>query len=496
VPKAPSSEYNRKRKLDETPEPAARFRGDVDPGRAKPGDSFVIHQHHATRLHFDLRLEMLNGRTPVLVSWAVPKGLPRRKGKGALAIHVEDHPFDYGGFSGTIPAGNYGAGEVRIFDAGTYEMLEQKKGNLRFRLRGERLQGIYRLVETRREGGKDQWLAFLSADERPEPQPRPSLAPMLATLVGEAFDDDEWAFEPKWDGIRAAAVCDEETKFISRNDKDITVAYPELHKLHEQMVALDAVVDGEICAFEDGVPSFEKLQSRMHVRGPGEIQRLMKAVPVAYIAFDLLYLDGHDLTKRPYTERRALLEAALVTTPQFQLSPFTVGDGLALFEVAKERALEGIVAKRLTSRYEAGKRSKSWLKVKTTFEADVVIAGWSVGEGRRAGGLGALISAVYDGSRLRYVGGVGTGFTDKTMEMLEERLRPLASDEAPFTREEMKGKPELRRANWVRPELVAVIEFRQLTSAGKLRAPSFKGLRDDKGPSECTYASLLEAAAK
>ena len=496
MPETAGSAYNRKRKLDETPEPAASFRGDVDPGRAKPGDSFVIHQHHATRLHFDLRLEMFNGKTPVLVSWAVPKGLPRRKGKGTLAIHVEDHPFEYGGFSGSIPKGNYGAGEVRIFDAGTYEMLEQKEGNLRFRLHGRRLQGIYRVVRTREQGGKEQWLAFLSADERPDAAPVPPLAPMLATLVTEPFDDDEWAFEPKWDGIRAAAVCDEETKLISRNNKDITVAYPELHKLHEQTVALDAVVDGEIVAFDDGVPSFEKLQSRMHVRGAAEIQRLMKQVPVAYIAFDLLYLDGADLRNRPYDERRELLEQSLVTTPQYQLSPQTVGEGKALFEVAREQALEGIVGKRLTSRYETGKRSKSWLKVKTTFDADVVIAGWSVGEGRRTGGLGSLAMAVYDGPRLRYVGGVGTGFTDKTLTMVEKHLRPLATDDAPFTREEMKGKPELRRAQWVRPELVAVIEFRQLTAAGKLRAPSFKGLRDDKEPKECTFDALRQAAGK
>ena len=494
--KSSKSTYNRKRRFDETPEPAASFRGDVDPGRAKPGESFVIHQHHATRLHFDLRLEMFNGRTPVLVSWAVPKNVPRRKGKGALAIHVEDHPFEYGGFSGSIPAGNYGAGEVRIFDRGTYEVLEQKEGNVRFRLHGERLQGVYRLVRTREEGGKEQWLAFLSEDERPKPDPLPPLAPMLATLVPDPFDDDDWAFEPKWDGIRAAAVCNEETKLVSRNDKDITVAYPELHKLHEQLVAIDAVVDGEIVAFDDGIPSFEKLQSRMHVRAPAEIQRLMKLIPVAYVAFDLLYLDGRDLRSRPYTERRELLEQALVTTPQYQLSPNTIGEGLALFEVAREQALEGIVAKRLESRYETGKRSKSWLKVKTTFDADVVIAGWTVGEGRRAGGLGGLVMAVYDEDRLRYVGGVGTGFTDKTRAMVEERLRALESDEVPFTREELKGKPELRHARWVRPELVAVIEFRQLTSTNKLRAPSFKGLRDDKEPTGCTLEALQESAGK
>ena len=493
----PRSDYNRKRKLDETPEPAASFKGDVDPGRAKPGESFVIHQHYATRLHFDLRLEMLNGSTPVLVSWAVPKGLPRNKGKGTLAIHVEDHPFEYGTFAGSIPKGNYGAGEVRIFDAGTYEMLDQKEGNLRFRLHGERLQGVYRLVRTRMEGGKEQWLAFLSKDERPEYEPKPPLAPMLATLIPEPFDDDDWAFEPKWDGVRAAAVCDEETKFISRNNRDITVAYPELHDLHKQLVALDAIVDGEIVAFEGGVPSFEKLQSRIHVRGAADIKRLMQQIPVAYVAFDMTYLDGRDLTGLPYEQRRELLERALVTTNTFQLSPRVQGDGIALFEAAKNQGLEGIVAKKLSSRYEGGaKRAKNWLKVKTTFEADVIIIGTSKGEGTRDGTFGSLIMGVYDGDRLRHIGSVGTGFSGKSLETLTKKIRPLRTDENPLTPEELKAKPELKRAHWVRPELVAVVEFRQLTSAGKLRVGSFKGLREDKDPKECTYDELVRAAGR
>lgn len=492
--KRTASTYNRKRRFDETTEPAATFSGDVDPGRARPGESFVIHQHYATRLHFDLRLEMFNGRTPVLVSWAVPKGIPRRKGKGVLAIHVEDHPFEYGSFSGSIPEGNYGAGEVRIFDDGTYEVLEQKEGNLRFRLHGKRLQGVFRLVRTREEKGKEQWLAFLSEDERPEPDPRPSLVPMLATLIDKPFDDDDWAFEPKWDGIRAVALCGEDTQLISRNAKDVTVAYPELQDLHLRLVGVDAILDGEIVAFEDGVPSFEKLQGRMHVRSESQIQQLMKTIPVAYVAFDLLYLDGNDLTNRTYADRRALLDECIVPSKWLHLSPAVEGDGTALFEAARAQGLEGIVAKRLNSHYEH-KRTKSWLKVKTTYEADVVIAGWNEGGGKRSGVLGSLVLAVYDGERLRFVGGVGTGFTERTLTLTQRELVPLEVDEAPFTREEMKGKPELRHAHWVRPEKVAVIEFRQLTGAGKLRAPSFKGLRTDKDPTECTMDELRRVAA-
>ncbi len=500
-----SSTYNRKRKLDETPEPVASFDGDVDPGRAKPGNTFVIHQHHATRLHFDLRLEMFNGATPVLVSWAVPKNLPLEKGKPRLAIHVEDHPFEYGSFSGSIPDDNYGAGHVRIFDNGTYEVLKREPGKLTFRLDGKRLQGSWTMSHrSTNKAGKEEWLIFLKSDDRPPPEPRPPLAPMLATLVAEPFDDDAWAFEPKWDGVRTFAVCDEETQLVSRNQRDITVAYPELAKMQDQLVAIDAIVDGEIVAFENGVPSFEKLQSRIHVRDPRDIERLTKQIPVAIVLFDIVFLDGRDLTALPYTERREILEATVVPTQHVQVSPAIGGTGTQLFEAARAQALEGIVAKRCDSRYEIGKRSKAWLKIKTTFEADVVIAGWNEGGGHRSGHLGSLICAAYDsgadprtprdGEGLRYVGNVGTGFTQATMTMLEERLRPLVTDDVPFPREMLKGKPELRHAHWVRPELVAVAEFRQLTSAGKLRAPSFKGLRDDKSPAECTFEELRRAA--
>lgn len=302
---------------------------------------------------------------------------------------------------------------------------------------------------------------------------------MLASLVTEPFDDEKWAFEPKWDGIRAAAVVtSKETRLISRNGNDVTVAYPELANL--KIKAKDAILDGEICAFDGGVPSFQKLQMRMHVRAPSEIERLRKAIPVVYIVFDLLRLDGKDLTKKTYAERRALLDKALKPNKTLQISPMTVGEGTALFEAARKQNLEGIVAKRLDSRYEPG-RSKAWLKVKTTFEADVVVAGWRHG--------GTVVSAVYDGDHLRYTGGVGTGYTQKSLAMLRERYAELATDEPnfPVTR-------EFRDVHWIRPELVAMVEFRQLTGDGKLRAPSFKGLRDDKSPRECTWDELKSAA--
>jgi bifunctional non-homologous end joining protein LigD len=197
---------------------------------------------------------------------------------------------------------------------------------------------------------------------------------------------------------------------------------------------------------------------------------------------------------KPYRERRAILEKTVKKTKALQLSPMVVGDGTTLFEAAKQQHLEGIVAKKLDAPYEPGKRSKAWLKMKTVYDADVVIAGWSQGEGRRAGELGSLVMAAYDGDRLRYVGGVGTGFTDRTLREVQEALVPLATEAVPFTSQELRGKPALRRAHWVRPELVAIIEFRELTGDFKLRQPSFKGFRDDKSPAECTLEELKRAA--
>lgn len=485
------AEYEEKRRFDETPEPAGRsVENDVDPLAAPTGDTFVIQQHYATRLHHDVRLEMLSGDIPVLVSWAVPKQLPRIRGEKHLAIRTEDHPFEYGTFEGYIPEGNYGAGEVRIFDHGTYEMVERTEDRITFHLDGERLQGRYHLVKTGNEDGREQWLALLSEDMRPQAQERPPLRPMLATLTEEAFDDPEWSFEPKWDGIRALAVCNTETRLVSRNGNNVTAGYPELQRLHERLVALDAIVDGEIVAFEDGRPSFQQLQGRMHVRDPKRLEHLTRQIPVVFMAFDLIYLDGVDLTGDALTERRRLLEEAVVVSEHLQLSPVVQGSGRALFDAAREQSLEGIVAKRSDSTYQPGKRARSWLKVKVIFDADVVIVGWSEGEGRREGGIGSLVMAVFDDGELRYVGNVGTGFDHATLQQTGRQLRPLATDSSPLPRDAVRSHPELRNAHWVEPELVATVEHRQLTGAGKLRAPAFKRWRDDKEPRECTFDQL------
>lgn len=493
--------YRQKRSFDKTPEPEPAVDGNVDPGKARPGETFMIHQHHARRLHFDLRLEMLNGPTPVLVSWAVPNNLPLHKGKPHLAVHVEDHPFEYGKFSGTIPAGEYGAGEVRIFDKGTYTVDEQEPGKLTITLNGERLQGTWHLVRTRRsESGQDEWLAMLRENRRPEPEPPPAIEPMMATLVRDPFDDDGWIFEPKWDGVRTLAVCGfEATQLISRRGNDVTATYPEFASLHNRVVGIDAIVDGEIVAMEAGRPSFERLQSRINLQNTRDIERATKQIPVTFIAFDILYLDGRSLVDLPIEERKEILEEVIVVNDRVQVSPYVGGDGTTLFEAAKARNLEGIVAKKLGSLYRPGRRAREWLKVKTVRDADLVVGGYTAGEGSRSKTFGSLLVGAYDSEGLRFVGSVGTGFSDKTLAALLPSLQEIESDDMPFVLDPRKlptgnfGKP-IKNPRWVEPCLVARVEFRELTSQGRLRAPSFKGFTTDKPVEDCTFAEL-EAAA-
>ena len=492
-------DYRAKRSFDKTPEPPPEVAGDVDPGTAPPGESFVIHQHHARRLHFDLRLEMMNGKTPVLVSWAVPKNLPVVEKEKHLAVHVEDHPFEYGSFSGTIPAGEYGGGEVRIFDEGTYEVLEQEPGKLTFRLHGKRMRGVWHLIQTKRNEGRD-WLVWLRIDERPEADPLPTLSPQMATLAREAFDDDQWLFEPKWDGVRALAACGvDETMLVSRNRRDITATYPELADIHKQLVAIDAVVDGEIVAMEGGRPSFERLQSRINLQNPHDIKRAVKATPVTYVAFDLLYLDGRSLLDEPLEKRKELLEELIVPTELIQVSPVSEGEGTALAAAARSAQLEGIVAKKKGCPYRPGKRVKDWLKIKVTHDIDVVVGGWSKGEGNRADSFGALLVGAYDDGELRFMGSVGTGFNQETIAQVLELLHDCETDDVPFKggKEALQSAGKMNRVrdpHFVEPILVAKVEFRELTSAGKLRAPSFKGLRADRKAEEVTFAEI-EAVA-
>ena len=249
------------------------------------------------------------------------------------------------------------------------------------------------------------------------------------------------------------------------------MAYPELAGLHTRLVAVDAWLDGEIVAFEDGVPSFQKLQGRMHLRDSARVELLAKKEPVVFMAFDLLYLDGRSLIDLPLSERRRLLEETVVPSERLQVSPAIVGDGVALFAAASDQNLEGIVAKRLDSPYVPGARSTTWLKIKTVFDADAVVVGWTEGGGTRLGTLGALLLAMYDEGELRYVGNVGTGFNEAILDQLMQRLTQLPEAKPPFATELFRERPELRKAHWVDPQIVATIEYRQVTAAGRLRGP-------------------------
>jgi bifunctional non-homologous end joining protein LigD len=458
--------------LPEGPHPA----GLTEVAPLVEGRRFTIQQHHARRLHHDVRFE----QDGVLVSFAVPKRLPEEPGVRHLAVNTEDHPLDYLTFSGSIPAGEYGGGAVRLFDLGTYEPLEVADGKLTVRLHGSRYQGAeYHLFRTRDR----DWLVILGGKvSLPQPAPPPTYEPMMAVLTAEPFDDDEWLFEVKWDGHRCLANLGQATRLTSRTRRDMTAQFPELIDMHRQLAARNAVVDGEIVALDrDGRPSFERMQDRFH-RTPEELARNKGRVPVQFLAFDLLWLDGQPLLELPLRERRARLEEVLVETRDIRLSQVVEGAGTAFFEQVKALKLEGIVAKRAASPYRPGTRSADWRKIKALCLQDCVIVGWTPGKGGRAATLGSLLLAVYDDGRLRYAGNVGTGFTHAFLADLLDRLQELQVPKPMF--EGFEGTPRPRGARFVRPELVCEVEYLRWTEDNKLRASSFKGLRPDKPPTD------------
>ena len=473
-------EYLKKRDLSATPEPG--------PTEAiATGNSFVIQKHRATRLHYDTRLE----RDGVLVSWAVPKGLPVRKGDKRLAVHTEDHPLEYGSFEGVIPEGHYGAGPVRIFDSGTFDELEWTDTKVSFRLHGKRYRGAeFHLVKTRTD-----WLVFLSRPEELDiGRPPPAYVPMLAEGGYQAFDDPGWRFEPKLDGVRTLIYVDlDSTRLVSRRGRDQTAQYPELATAHEYVTTTTGVLDGEIVALDDGKPSFELLQQRINLSSKNDIERARRKIPVAVFLFDLLYLDGEDLTDRPLEERRAMLEPLVVPGHRVLTTMYVDGQGKPLAQAAREQGFEGVVAKKLGSRYQSGRRTSDWRKVKLLNRQDCVILGWTPGTGSRSKTFGALLVGAYDEGKLRWIGQVGTGFTDRMLADLMSRLEPLRC------KDPAADDPELRRvkgACFVEPTLVCEVEFLQMTSAGKLRAPSYKGLRTDKAPEDCVLERPKKAPAR
>ncbi len=457
-------EYERKRNRGATPEPFGGDERGEDP-------IFVVQRHDARRLHYDLRLE----RDGALASWAVPKGIPLETGQRHLAVHVEDHPLDYAGFEGEIPAGQYGAGTVEIWDRGTYELVEEKRdGGLTVRLDGERLQGVWTLVPAKLDGDERNWLLVRKREDgTPAPRARRQYAPMLATLADTVPTADGWLYEVKWDGYRAiASVGGGEAVLTSRRGNDLTERFAAVARSLERSVRTpDCVLDGEVCALdEQGRASFSVMQ-----QGSG---------PLVYYVFDVLEVDGKPMTELPLNQRRERLAALLDAQGEVVRLSEAFADGEALYQAAEAQELEGIVAKRADSRYQPGRRTRDWLKVKTHLEQEFVIAGYTKGKGRRAGRLGSLVLGVMRAGELAYAGNVGTGFTEEEIERLVSLLRPLERPTAPFV--EVPAMPKVRKADvvWVEPRLVAEVGFAQWTHDGHLRAPVYKGLREDKEPYE------------
>jgi bifunctional non-homologous end joining protein LigD len=600
-------EYKRKRRFEETPEPPPKV-------EKKGGHRFVVQKHRATRLHFDFRLEM----DGVLKSWAVPKGPSLDPADKRLAMQVEDHPVSYFDFEGTIPEGNYGAGTVMVWDLGTWEPLSPQpvkgkyvpgteaeaaamlqKGDLKFRLHGQRLKGDFALIHmrARRPGSKGtEWLMIKKHDEfavegydieqydssvvskrsmaeiggdkdsaewrssRPasrgkvkapwladtlakldkknkqtsegakagkvkkngknksesdrflakpgaatsevistpsavkdllggvrKPMPT-AVHPMLATSVETPFDDPEWLFEIKWDGYRAVSFLQEgKVRLVSRNQNDLTGEFPELHELSKLIKAKNAVLDGEVVALdEQGRASFSLMQQRTGIRKGGRRVGARRELQIVYYIFDLLYVDGFDLRRVELEQRKQVLAQIIAPSELVRYSDH-FPQGLTLFEVAKQKGLEGILAKKRASHYEE-RRSREWLKIKVTQTVDCVVGGYTDPEGSRQY-FGSIVLGLYDEKgRLIHVGQAGTGFNQAMLKEIWQVLKELETNRSPFY-----GDVDAANVHWVKPERVAEIKFtewtHETTEGGmKLRAPVFLGLRGDKDPKECTFA--------
>jgi bifunctional non-homologous end joining protein LigD len=528
--------YGHKRDFELTREPAPQ------PAEAGRGPLlFVVQKHAARRLHYDFRLEV----DGVLKSWSVPKGPSLNPKEKRLAVQVEDHPLEYASFEGVIPRGSYGAGQVIVWDAGTFSPDEAGRlsfhdrqeanaraaqelaaGKLSLTLRGQKLKGSWTLVQTKRS--PNDWLLIkhgdgfadaerdVLADERsvlsgltiddlqegrlPDPARRTGLPgrlddlpgvragafparlrPMLAELAASPFSDDGWLFEPKLDGLRALALIRQgQVTLLSRNANDITAQYPALVGELAAQPAAQMVLDGEIVALdEQGLPSFQRLQERMHLTRPEDIQRQDAQTPVLYYVFDLLYLDGFNLTRVPLAQRKAALAQALLPLSLVRYLDHVDADGEEAFRQAINLGLEGVVAKRRDAAYEPGKRSRAWLKVKGVHTAEFVVGGYSQGSGQRAATFGALLLGYYDDARLLYAGSVGSGFDQAGLGEVHRRLLDLRSQRRPFAEEPPLGKT---KPIWVRPQLVAEVKFAQWTRDGRLRAPVFLRLRHEIDP--------------
>ncbi|WP_159617354.1 ATP-dependent DNA ligase [Arthrobacter zhaoguopingii] len=529
------TQYRAMRDAGRTPEPVPEAVG--LPG----GNSFVIQEHHARRLHYDLRLE----REGVLVSWALPKGPPATPDRNHLAVQTEDHPLEYGTFEGSIPKGEYGAGEMSIWDAGTYELEKWRDGKeVICTLYGRQDGGLarsgsavrrYALINTGGSGtGARNWLIHLMKDQpavassgaassgspssgsvsdgggldAPAGPDGPAVPvaptelpvagrgaapdfvpPMLATLATSTIlpDESDFAFELKWDGVRAiAVVAAGGVRLISRNGNDMSLLYPELGDLADYVNAETAVLDGEIVALNaGGRPDFSLLQTRMKLTSAAEIAAARATTPVRLMLFDLLDLDGTSLLPLGYSNRREILEGAVSAPEDGHVQvPGQLDATLAeAVQASRDLGLEGIVAKRRSSVYRPGTRTEAWLKIKHQRTQEVVVVGWRPGKGNRASKIGSLLVAVPDGVNLKYLGRVGSGLTDRELAEVGGRLKKMARKTAPLPD---VPAPDAADARWVRPALVGEVQYSERTGGGRLRHPVWRGWRPDKKPSDVT----------
>src|SRR5436190_13900243 len=556
----PLEKYRKKRDFGQTPEPAGAPEPQGATGR------FVIQRHRATRLHYDFRLE-IDG---VLVSWAVPKGLTQDPGVRRMAVHVEDHPIEYFDFEGVIPKKQYGAGDVIVWDWGTWEPESEtpdparavEDGELKFVLHGQKNRGRFTIVRTSRRPGSapstafeddsEQWLVIKKRDadaatgwdaedfpqsvktgrtndevkenrdavwisEQPAAAAEIDLAaarparmperiePMLATLATKPFSDPDWLYEIKWDGYRLEAVVrDGKVKLWTRSMKDGETYFRNLLSSSSWIDAREAIVDGEVVALDDdGRPDFSLLQERISQRragsGRGGGAAPTTAVgPLVYQVFDLLYLDGRSLLDVPLEDRKRLLHSVLRETQRVRFAGHVVGDGEAFMEAARQRGLEGVVAKLRRSRYEPGRRTPAWLKLKIRPEQELVVGGWTPGEGN-ARDLGALAVGVYEDDKLRFCGKVGSGFTGATRKRLLAEMAPLVVDAPPFDPpppRDWRGRwgGDLNGITCIRPELVIRAELGGWTRDGHVRQTSFKGVEAGRDPRSVIREEAVSSA--
>jgi bifunctional non-homologous end joining protein LigD len=474
---APLQQYRAKRDAAKTPEPM----GDAKPRKGRAARPvFVVQEHHARALHWDFRLE----HEGVLVSWALPKGVPLNPKSNHLAVHTEDHPLEYGSFAGDIPAGEYGGGRVTIWDRGYFDLEKWSDTEVMVDLHGSRVSGRYVLFPT-----KDKNWMIHRMDPAPEGfQPLPEkVRPMLATPGALPSSDDGWAYEIKWDGVRAITFVDGgRIRMQSRNDKELLPSFPEFRDLGAFMGTRQCIFDGEIVVLgEDGKPDFGRLQHRLHLANPNAAKNQSASSPASYVIFDVLHLDGHPLFSLSYDERREQLEGLHLSGPSFTTADsFRDAKGSDILRATKEASLEGVIAKRRNSPYVQGARSDAWIKVKNVRMQEVVIGGWTEGGGSREGSMGALLLGIPSTGGLRYVGKVGTGFSAEDRRTLLELFRGAAAKKSPFVPLSDVKEPA---AHFVRPLYVGEVRFSEWTKAGHLRHPSWRGLRDDKEAADVVH---------